>query len=172
MAKCENSPMIEKGIKARIVSIMKEKGTNLIEVAQRIAENTGKPLVTNSSLSSRLRGNPSLSSLYEIADALGVRITDFFPDEPTGTRRGSSAVQQDMTAVQETAAVQVPGGLFGSQSATAAGDWSLLPFGDDDECGQESGQGLADGSAQKINTTAFCPHCGARVKVGVVLMGD
>lgn len=26
--------------------------------------------------------------------------------------------------------------------------------------------------SQPVNTTAFCPHCGAKVRVGVVLMAE
>lgn len=37
----------------------------------------------------------------------------------------------------------------------------------DDEQVENAMQG-----SQPVNTTAFCPHCGAKVRVGVVLMTE
>lgn len=68
----------------RIAEIMQQQGVSLNELASRITR-TDKDNNTRSikapTLSSRINGNPSLSNLYEIADALGVKITELFPDE-------------------------------------------------------------------------------------------
>ena len=52
----------------RIAEIMQEKGLTLTDLANKI-------------IRTDINGNPSLSNLYEIADALGVKITELFPEE-------------------------------------------------------------------------------------------
>lgn len=74
----------------RIAEIMQQKGVTLNELAAKITR-TDKDNNTRSiaapSLSSRINGNPSLSNLYEIADALGVKITELFPEEDQWKQR-------------------------------------------------------------------------------------
>ena len=68
----------------RISEIMQEKGITLTELASRIkrVDKEGvERTLTSATLSARIMGNPSLSNLYEIADVLGVKITELFPDE-------------------------------------------------------------------------------------------
>ncbi len=135
MAKEKESPMVAKGIKSKIQSIMASQGIILADLAQRIADQSGNRLLNKNSISARLNGNPSLSNLYEIADALGVKITDLFPSD-------GDAMQATSPASSD---------LFSSATDEAP---------------------AAATSQQTVSTTAFCPHCGGRVKVGVVLMGE
>lgn len=63
---------------------MKEKGLTLPDLAARITltdKDNNKRTLTSSALGARINGNPHLSNLYEIADALGVKITELFPPE-------------------------------------------------------------------------------------------
>lgn len=64
--------------------IMKEKGLTIPALAARITitdKDNNKRTLTPAALGACINGNPSLSNLYEIADALGVKITELFPEE-------------------------------------------------------------------------------------------
>mgnify|MGYP004476589611 CR=1 FL=1 len=68
----------------RIAEIMQKKGLTLTDLANKIVrtdKNNNQRTITKATMSSRINGNPSLSNLYEIADALGVKITELFPEE-------------------------------------------------------------------------------------------
>lgn len=68
----------------RISEIMQEKGVSLAELASRITrtdENNNTRSLTSATLCARINGNPSLANLYEIANALGVKVTSLFPEE-------------------------------------------------------------------------------------------
>lgn len=68
----------------RIAEIMQEKGLTLTDLTSKIIrtdKDNNQRTITKATLSSRINGNPSLSNLYEIADALGVKITELFPKE-------------------------------------------------------------------------------------------
>ena len=68
----------------RIAEIMQQKGVTLNELAAkitRIDKDNNTRSIAAPSLSSRINGNPSLSNLYDIAEALGVKITELFPPE-------------------------------------------------------------------------------------------
>lgn len=86
----KNMAQAKKKNNLRIAEIMQQKGLTLNELAAKITR-TDKDNNTRSiaapSLSSRINGNPSLSNLYEIADALGVKITELFPEEDQWQKR-------------------------------------------------------------------------------------
>lgn len=100
----------------RITEIMQQKDMTLADLAKRIQEiSEDHRLLTSATLSARINGNPSLSNLYELSNALGVKITELFPVEE---------------------------------------------------------QAKQSYSQNEIKMQAFCPHCGAKVRVGVVLMAE
>lgn len=57
-----------------IKSIIKQKGLTVEEVAERMG-------VSRVTLSQTLSGNPTMSTLQRIADALGCKVGEFFLDE-------------------------------------------------------------------------------------------
>ena len=68
----------------RITAIMQEQGLTLPDLAERLTtkdKDGNVRKLTSAAIGARINGNPSLSNLYEIADALGVKITELFPDE-------------------------------------------------------------------------------------------
>ena len=74
----------------RIAEIMQEKGLTLASLSAKIIrtdKDSNQRTITKATLSSRINGNPSLSNLYEIADALGVKITELFPEEDQWQQR-------------------------------------------------------------------------------------
>lgn len=81
--------MKERRNNLRISAIMKEKGLTLPDLAARIIitdKDNNKRTLTPAALGARINGNPHLSNLYEIADALGVKITELFPPEDQCTK--------------------------------------------------------------------------------------
>ena len=67
-------------ITLKIQSVMAEKNMTYADIAERMTEQTGKE-IKQAAVGARITGNPSLSALYEIADALGVKVTELFPDD-------------------------------------------------------------------------------------------
>lgn len=141
MAQEKDSPMIAKGIKKKIFSIMSQQGLTLSDLAQRVAEKTGNKLLNKNTLSARINGNPTLKGLYEVADALGVKIVDLFPEEEKEVViKGTDLFNTAQKMVKTDAAIT-------ETKATPE-------------------------AQQSLQSVAFCPHCGAKVRVGVVLMAD
>lgn len=58
----------------RIKEIMKEKNVTAQDLAEKLD-------VTSSCISRYINGNPTVSTLYKLADALGVTVTDLFNTE-------------------------------------------------------------------------------------------
>ena len=85
-----NIIMEKKRNNLRIAEIMQEKGLTLANLSAKIIrtdKDSNQRTITKATLSSRINGNPSLSNLYEIADALGVKITELFPEEDQWQQR-------------------------------------------------------------------------------------
>ena len=59
----------------RVKEIAKQKGLQLKDVAEKMN-------ITRESLTRAISGNPQLSTLLNIAQALGVEVTDLFPIQP------------------------------------------------------------------------------------------
>ena len=113
-------------------------------------------------------GNPTIARLTKIAEGIGCDITDlFYPDPteeaekkevPVGTESGGETldttirgdlpegvIERDVNFVQQ---------LAGSETAYPV-----------------HGNGLvSENQQQMIQTSTFCPHCGKKVRVGVVLL--
>ena len=79
-----NIIMEKKRNNLRIAEIMQKKGLTLADLTAKIIrtdKDNNQRTITKATLCSRINGNPSLSNLYEIANALGVKITELFPEE-------------------------------------------------------------------------------------------
>ena len=62
--------------------IIKSKGFNLEEIASQMKNKNGGKGITQSALSQMLNGNPSISRVKEIADILGVTVSELIGDAP------------------------------------------------------------------------------------------
>ena len=85
-----NIIMEKKRNNLRIAEIMQKKGLTLADLTAKIIrtdKDNNQRTITKATLCSRINGNPSLSNLYEIADALGVKITELFPEEDQWQKR-------------------------------------------------------------------------------------
>lgn len=120
------------------------------------------------SLTSVIKGNPTVKKLEDIAVAIGCDITDLFYPDPA-----EEAEKKEVPAETESEGETL--------NATLRGD---LPEGfierDVNFVQQEAGRepsypvhsdGLvSENQQQMIQTSTFCPHCGKKVRVGVVLL--
>ena len=115
-----------------------------------------------------INGNPTISKLFQIAEGIGCDITDlFYPDPaeeaekkevPVGTENGGKTldttirgdlpegiIERDVNFVQQ---------LAGSEPSYPVHSDGLV----------------SENQQQMIQTSTFCPHCGKKVRVGVVLL--
>ena len=115
------------------------------------------------SLTSVIKGNPTVAKLFQIAEGIGCDITDlFYPDpaEEEEARRKhegetlnatlwgdipEDVIERDVKFVQQPA---------GSEPAYQVHKNGLV----------------SENNQQMIQTSTFCPHCGKKVRVGVVLL--
>ena len=99
-----------------------------------------------------IKGNPTVKKLTEISDKLGCDIMDFFYpiDEENDCDKSTTPLldlKEDSTEKE-------------TKDEDSVNDAQT----------EEADKTKKD--TQFINTTAFCPHCGAKVRVGVVLMPE
>lgn len=100
-------------------------------------------------------GNPTVAKLMQIAEGIGCDITDLFYPDPT-----EKAEEKETPA--ET------GNDGETLNATLRGD---LPEGFI-ERDVNFVQQAEENQQQMIQTSTFCPHCGKKVRVGVVLLPE
>ena len=110
-------------------------------------------------------GNPTVAKLMQIAEGIGCDITDLFYPDPAEEEEAKkkhegetlnatlwgdipeSVIERDVNFVQQ-----------------AAGSEPAYPV---------HGNGLvSENQQQMIQTSTFCPHCGKKVRVGVVLLSE
>ena len=118
-----------------------------------------------------INGNPTISKLFQIAEGIGCDITDlFYPDtteEAEKAERKKKEMEEEIEKnmkplgmdVMKQIAGKVPDVVSGYISGSV--DWINV---ENAENGGEMEQ------QQMIQTSTFCPHCGKKVRVGVVLL--
>ena len=142
----QQSKIMAKKNNLRIAEILKSKGWTLGDLAKRMSElDPNGKLLTKSTLSGRINGNPTLSNLYEVAEALDVKITELFPKE--------------------------------DQVCTTLGFEDSLKEKENDNYSQSEAnvdEYVVKTSKQELSSESitFCPHCGGKVRVGVVLLSE
>ena len=113
-------------------------------------------------------GNPTIARLTKIAEGIGCDITDlFYPDPteevekkevPAGTENGGETLDTTIRG-------DLPEGIIERDVnfvQQLAGNETAYPV---------HGNGLvSENQQQMIQTSTFCPHCGKKVRVGVVLL--
>ena len=148
--------------KLDMMRAIKERGF----MAKDIADKLG---ITTVAMSLRTNAkNPRLDTMIQIAEIIGCDITDlFYPDPteevekkevPAGTENGGKTldttirgdlpegiIERDVNFVQQ---------LAGSEPSYPVHSDGLV----------------SENQQQMIQTSTFCPHCGKKVRVGVVLL--
>lgn len=125
------------------------------------------------SLTSVIKGNPTVKKLEGIASAIGCDITDLFYPDPTEEaeeaerkkKEMEEEIEKNMEPLGMDAMKQIAGRVPDVISGNSGGgvDWTNV---ENAENGGEMEQ------KQMIQTSTFCPHCGKKVRVGVVLLGE
>ena len=111
--------------------------------------------ILSQNMSPIINGNPTVKKLEDIAIAIGCDITDLFYPDPT-----EEAEEKETPAETENDGETL--------NATLRGD---LPEGFI-ERDVNFVQQAEENQQQMIQTSTFCPHCGKKVRVGVVLLPD
>ena len=148
--------------KLDMMRAIKERGFMAKDVADKLG-------ITTVAMSLRTNAkNPRLDTMIQIAEIIGCDITDlFYPDPteeaekkevPAGTENGGETldttirgdlpegiIERDVNFVQQ---------LPGSEPAYPVHSDGLV----------------SENQQQMIQTSTFCPHCGKKVRVGVVLL--
>lgn len=122
------------------------------------------------SLTSVIKGNPTVKKLEDISVAIGCDITDlFYPDPADEAAENEKKKEMKMEINMEPLgrdamkqiASRVPDVISGNIRCGV--DWTNV---ENAENGGEMEQ------QQMIQTSTFCPHCGKKVRVGVVLLPE
>ena len=120
------------------------------------------------SLTSVIKGNPTVKKLEEIAEGIGCDITDlFYPDpaEEAEKKVISAGTENEGETMYATLGEDFPEVFiskdvkFVQQAAASEPAYQV----------HENGL-VSENQQQMIQTSTFCPHCGKKVRVGVVLL--
>ena len=148
--------------KLDIKRALAEHNMSQIDLCQKIG-------VAQQNMSAIVRsGNPTVAKLMQIAEGIGCAITDlFYPDPteeeekkevPTGTENGgetlNTTIRGDLPEGFISRDVKFVHQLAGSEPAFPVHSDGLV----------------SENQQQMIQTSTFCPHCGKKVRVGVVLL--
>lgn len=132
--------------KLDIKRALREHNMTQVELCKR----TG--LLTQN-MSPIINGNPTISKLFQIAEGIGCDITDLFYPAPS----------------EEAEEKEIPTETKGDGKTLNATLWGDLPEGII-ERDVNFVQQAEENQQQMIQTSTFCPHCGKKVRVGVVLL--
>ena len=170
----------------RITEILKAKGWTYEDLAQRMSElDPNHRLLNKATIGARINGNPSLSNLYEMANALGVKITELFPiEDQVAPQSSSSVTDKDIVAHEMKKMLNGETNLPDpserkDESSGQMGMYAGMPSLSQEDLFSPLSPSDIDEHAVKIpspsptiETTTFCPHCGKKVRVGVVLLPE
>ena len=107
-----------------------------------------------------INGNPTISKLFQIAEGLGCAITDLFYPDPAEEAKEEEI---PMEAGEENVTAKIPD-TSDKDAYLLHGNGLLI------EGQNVSTENEPQGGAAKVET--FCPHCGKKVRVGVVLLPE
>ena len=116
-------------------------------------------------------GNPTVAKLMQIAEGIGCDITDlFYPDpmEEAEEKEIPAETENNGETLNATLRGDLPEGAilrevnFVQQAAENAPAYPV----------HENGLVSENQQQQMIQTSTFCPHCGKKVRVGVVLLPE
>lgn len=115
--------------------------------------------------------NPTVAKLMQIAEGIGCDITDLFYPDPAEEAEEAERKKKEMEEeieknmkplgmdVMKQIAGKVPDVISGNSGGGV--DWTNVENAENEGENQQQ---------QMIQTSTFCPHCGKKVRVGVVLL--
>ena len=115
-----------------------------------------------------INGNPTISKLFQIAEGIGCDITDLFYPDPTEEEE-KKEVPVGTESGGETLDTTIRGDLPEGIISREVNFVQQLP-GSEQAYPVHSDGLVSENQQQMIQTSTFCPHCGKKVRVGVVLL--
>lgn len=152
--------------KLDIKRALSEHNMSQIDLCQKIG-------VAQQNMSAIVRsGNPTVAKLMQIAEGIGCDITDLFYPDPTEEaeeaerkkKEMEEEIEKNMKPLGMDAMKQIAGrvpDVIGGNSGGGV-DWTNV----------ENAENGGENQQQMIQTSTFCPHCGKKVRVGVVLLPE
>ena len=113
-------------------------------------------------------GNPTIARLTKIAEGIGCDITDLFYPDPTEEAE-KKEVPAGTESGGETLDTTIRGDLPEGFIVRDVNFVQQLP-GSEQAYPVHSDGLVSENQQQMIQTSTFCPHCGKKVRVGVVLL--
>ena len=148
--------------KLDMMRAIKERGFMAKDVADKLG-------ITTVAMSLRTNAkNPRLDTMIQIAEIIGCDITDLFYPDPTEEAEKKEApvgTENEGETLDTTIRGDLPEGIIERDVnfvQQLAGSEPAYPV--------HSNGLLSENQQQMIQTSTFCPHCGKKVRVGVVLL--
>lgn len=138
----------------------------------KAAEATG---VAQQNIKKSIGNNPKTSTLLALAKGLGVDPREFFYDLDEKKKEENNDMQEN---VEETVLLESPDVTEDETEKqndvedSTQSDYTEEASSTEEEQPADIEEKDKAATGNIINTTAFCPHCGAKVRVGVVLLPE
>ncbi len=138
----------------------------------KAAEATG---VAQQNIKKSIGNNPKTSTLLALAKGLGVDPREFFYDLDEKKEEENNDVQEN---VEETVLLEAPDVTEDETEKqndvedSKQSDYAEEASSTEKEQSADIEEKDKAATDNIINTTTFCPHCGAKVRVGVVLLPE
>lgn len=117
-----------------------------------------------------INGNPTISKLFQIAEGIGCDITDlFYPDpaEEEEKKEVPTGTENEGETINATLWGDLPEGFISREV-----NFVQQPAGGEPAYPVHENGLVSENQQQMIQTSTFCPHCGKKVRVGVVLLPE
>ena len=148
--------------KLDMMRAIKERGFMAKDVADKLG-------ITTVAMSLRTNAkNPRLDTMIQIAEIIGCDITDLFYPDPTEEAQ-KKEVPAGTESGGETLDTTIRGDLPEGIIERDVNFVQQLP-GSEPAYPVHSDGLVSENQQQMIQTSTFCPHCGKKVRVGVVLL--
>ena len=149
--------------KLDIKRALAEHNMSQIDLCQKIG-------VAQQNMSAIVRsGNPTVAKLMQIAEGIGCDITDLFYPDPTEEAEKKEVhvgTENEGETLNDTLRGDLPEGIIER-------DVNFVYRTPSEPAYPVHGNGLvSENQQQMIQTSTFCPHCGKKVRVGVVLLNE
>lgn len=158
--------------KLDMMRAIKERGFMAKDVADKLG-------ITTVAMSLRTNAkNPRLDTMVQIAEIIGCDVTDlFYPDPAEEAERKKKEMEEEIEKnmkpmgmdVMKQIAERVPD-MIGGKSGGGV-DWTNVENVNWTNV-ENAENGGKNHPQQMIQTSTFCPHCGKKVRVGVVLLPE
>lgn len=138
----------------------------------KAAEATG---VAQQNIKKSIGNNPKTSTLLTLAKGLGVDPREFFYDLDEKEEEENNDIQED---IEDTVLLESPDVTEDDTEEqkdvedSAQSDYTEETNNTEEEQSADTEEKDKVVTDNIVNTTTFCPHCGAKVRVGVVLLPE